>query len=133
MRWLIALLELAVLCWFVIVGVEAFWQRLYGLKSPFNLREFHHAFIGAGLVVLGCWLASPTGIFVQLLGVVLTIDDTYQHVQQTLNDAVDYRSPLHELFAAYLWPLPWVPPLVRFFDDWWPVGVVLGLVGWVLA
>lgn len=135
MRWLIAIGELALLCWFVALGLNAAFQRaLVDPRSPFHVGEFHHAYIGAGLVLLGLLLASVAGIYLQLLGVVLTADDAYQHQVQTLNERYGYRSPLHELFARYLWPLPFMPWLVAQLDHWWFVGVVLGLVAvWVLT
>lgn len=135
MRWLIAIGELALLVWFVAIACDAVFQRAFvDRDSPFRLGEFHHAYLGAGLVVLGFFLHSVTGVLVQLLGVVFTADDTYQHQVQTLNAKFGYRSPLHQLFAAYLWPLPFVPPLVAFLDQWWFVGVVVGLLLlWVLT
>lgn len=134
MRWLLAIGELGLLCWFVSIGFEAVVQRAAGMRSPFRLGEFHHAFGAAGLVLLGWALDSVTGHFVQLLGIVMTADDLWQHLQQTLNGYVEYRSPLHRLFARYLWPLPWVPPLTRFLDRWWLAGVVLGLLAlWLLG
>lgn len=138
MRWLIAIAELGLLCGFVAVGIEAAIQRAFtrglALPSPFRLREFHHAWLGAGLVILGLCLNSVTGCLVQLLGVVLTIDDHYQHVRQTLYGEIEYRSPLHVLFGETLWKVPGIPWLVRQLDHWWLAGVVFGLLLlWVLT
>lgn len=129
MRWPIAIGELALLCWFVAIGVDAAFQRAFiDRHSPFRLGEFHHAFIGAGLVVLAFWIPGVTGIFVQLLGVVFTVDDLWQHKVQTIDGNHRFVSPLHRLFAKYVWPLPWIPALVRFLDRWWLAGVVFGLL-----
>jgi hypothetical protein len=134
MRWLIAIGELALMVWFLVIGIEAFWQRVAGMRTPFKLGEFHHAYLGVGFVLLGFVISGVTGILVQLLGVVISADDAYQHQVQTFNGLYDYRSPLHELFAATLWKLPGIPALVRFLDHWWNVGVVLGLLAvWLLS
>jgi hypothetical protein len=122
------------MCWFVSLGFEAVVQRAAGMRSPFKLNEFHHAFLGVALVVGGLVLHSVTGIFVQLLGLTFTIDDTYQHQVQTLNGFTAYRSPLHQLFARYLWPLAPVRALTRFLDRWWFAGVVFGLLAiWIFG
>jgi hypothetical protein len=128
MRWLIAIGELALMCWFVAIGIEAIVQRATLMRSPFKMGEFHHAYLGVGLVILGFFIHGVTGILIQMLGVVLTADDVYQHQVQTLNGYTGYRSPLHQLFAATLWTVPGMPALVRFLDHWWRVGVVLGLL-----
>lgn len=138
MRWLIAIAELGLLCWFVAVGIEAAIQRAFtrglALPSPFRLREFHHAWLGAGLVILGLCINSVTGCLVQLLGVVLSLDDTFQHLRQTFNGELSFRSPLHQLFARTLWRAPGIPWLCAKLDDWWFVGVVLGLLSlWVFG
>jgi hypothetical protein len=134
MRWLIAIGELALMCWFVAIGIEAMVQRAALMRSPFKMGELHHAYVGVGLVILGFVVHGVTGILVQLLGVVLTVDDVYQHQVQTLNGYTGYRSPLHQLFAATLWTVPGIPALVRFLDRWWSAGVVLGLlVVWLLG
>lgn len=130
MRWLFAIGELALMCWFVAIGLEAIVQRVVGMRSPFKMGELHHAYIGVALVGLG----FRFGIVVQLVGLVLTVDDVYQHQVQTLNGFVDYRSPLHQLFARYLWPLPIVRWLTHQLDRWWFVGVVLGLLAlWIFG
>lgn len=129
MRWLLAIGETALLCWFLSVGLEAMLQRQMGMRSPFRMREWHHAYVGGLLVLLGWYLRSPTGCFLQLLGLVLTFDDDYQHTEQTLNGDIEFMSPLHRLFGATLWRVPGVPALVRFLDRWWLAGAVLALVG----
>ena len=129
MRWLISIGELVLFCWFVSLAINAAFQRAFlDPESPFRITEFHHAYIGAGLVVLGLLLKSVTGIFIELLGLVLTADDTYQHHVQTVNERFLYKSPLHQLFARYLWPLPFIQWLVAVLDRWWFVAVVFGLL-----
>jgi hypothetical protein len=129
MRWLIAIAELAIVVWFVAIGMEAAFQRAFvDRESPFRLGELHHAWIGAGLVVAGFWIPGVTGILAQLLGVVLSLDDLHQHKVQTLDGRHRYLSPLHQLFGKYIWPLPGIPALTRLLDRWWFVGVVFGLL-----
>lgn len=117
--------ELYLLVWFAIVGFEAFMQRAYGYQSPFNLLDFHHAYLGAGIVALGFPLHSVTGTLLQLLGLVITIDDHIQHLVQTYSEDRDYLSPLHELFAKTLWKVRGVPALTHFLDTRWPYLVLL--------
>lgn len=134
MRWALAAVELWLLIWFVLVGLEAWLQRAtVGAKSPFNLLEFHHAWVGAALVAFGWQLASVTGVLLALLGVVLTVDDFVQHVVQTHTDDRDYRSPLHELFAATLWEVRGIPTLVRVLDRYWYAAIAAAAVAVVLA
>lgn len=119
MRWVVAGVEFLLLGWFLGVGLEAIMQRANRMRSPFHLAEFHHAHLGAALVALGFALDSVTGVFVQLLGIVVTADDLYQHIEQTCGDNPTYRSPLHELFAATVWKVPGIPAVVRILDRWW--------------
>ena len=128
MRWLLAIGELAVLCWFVAIGMEAIIQRVAGMRSPFTLREFHHMHVGLLLVVWGWWLDTTTGTLVQVLGIIISADDLFQHHRQTLGGYVDFLSPLHVLFARTVWRLPVVRYVVQRLDEWWPAGVVLGLL-----
>jgi hypothetical protein len=122
------------MCWFVAIGIEAIVQRATLMRSPFRMGEFHHAYLGVGLVIFGFLIAGVTGVLVQMLGVIITADDVYQHQVQTLNGYTHYKSPLHELFAWTLWKVPGMPALVRLLDNWWKAGVVLGLLlVWVLG
>jgi hypothetical protein len=134
MRWAIAVFELYFLIWFAIVGWEAFLRRAVGERSPFDLLELHHAYIGALLVGWGWHLHSVTGVFLQLLGLVFTIDDHCQHLVQTEGDNPDYQSPLHQLFARTLWRVPVVPKLVEYLDErWWLLVVLAGAAFLVLG
>jgi len=128
MRWVIAAVELYFLIWFVLIGIEAFMQRVTGLKSPFDLLEFHHAYIGAALVALGFWMHTPLGISLQMLGLIFTIDDLVQHGVQTYSGDRDYQSPLHQLFGKTLWRVPGVPMLMAFLDArWWALVLIGGI------
>ncbi len=111
---MILLLEGILLVLFAIVGGFAALHRSLGLSSPFHLGEVHHAYIGALLVLVGL-VGGWGGFTLQAVGFVLTIDDLGQHVVQTFGDD-DYKSPLHQLYAKYLWPLRWVQRLTRWFD-----------------
>jgi hypothetical protein len=111
----ILLLEGLLLVLFVIVGGLAALHRSLGLSSPFHLREFHHAYLGALLVLVGAVVGGWVGLVLQILGVVLTVDDLVQHMVQTFGDE-DYKSPLHQLYATYLWPRRWVQRLTRWLD-----------------
>ena len=128
MTVLFLIAELALLCWFVAVGVEAITQRVMHLPSPFHLGEWHHAYLGAGLVILGAVLGRAIGIGAQLVGLVLTADDLYQHIEQTNNGRLTFQSPLHRFYARTLWPIPAVQWITRQLDRWWVVGVVFGLL-----
>lgn len=135
MRWLNAIAELVLMVWFIAIACDAAFQRAFvDRDSPFRIGEFHHAYLGVGLVVLGFCLGTVTGLFVQLLGIALTVDDLYQHKVQTIDGRFRFQSPLHQLFARYLWPLPAVQWICAFLDRWWFVGVVLGLLAvWLLT
>lgn len=127
MTWALASVELWLVAWFFIVGWEAFMQRAYGVRSTFNLIEFHHAYLGAALVAVGWRLNSPG---IQLAGVVLTLDDLAQHLVHTYGDDPDYRSPLHRVFAWTLWRVPGIPAVTRFLDAWW--GAIAAIAALVL-
>lgn len=127
MRWALSSIELWLICWFFIVGWEAFMLRAVGnQRSPFNLIEFHHAYLGAALVALG-W---QFGVGVAIAGIVLTVDDLAQHLVHTYGGDHDYRSPLHQLFAWTLWRIPGVPGVTRFLDAWW--GVIAAVAALIL-
>lgn len=131
MTWLIAIVELLLMVWFVVVGVEAMILRVGGFTSPFVLREFHHAYLGVALVVVGlcCF-----GVGVQLVGLVLTIDDVWQHHVQTVRGKILYESPLHRLFELTLWKLRGVSAVVSWLDDYWIALGVLGLFAlWIFT
>jgi len=73
----------------------------------FNAAEWHHGYLGLVLILLGWgfgawWLWAP--------GLVLVADDAAQHFL-----GVD-PSPIHQLYARYLWPLPFVRRLNRWLD-----------------
>lgn len=134
MHWLIAIFELVVMVWFTAVGLEAMLQRAIGMRVPFDLFEFHHAYLGVGLVVIGLRMGTVTGIFVQCLGVVVTCDDLYQHHLQAMAGEWEYRSPLHRLFAATLWEWDWIRWLTRTLDRAWVAIGVLGLLAlWIFG
>jgi hypothetical protein len=111
----ILLLEGLLLVLFAIVGGLAALHRSLGLDSPFHLREWHHAYLGALLVLVGALVGGCVGLAFQLLGVVLTVDDLWEHVVQTFHDE-DYESPLHHFYARVLWPMRWVQRLTRWLD-----------------
>lgn len=127
MTWALGSLELGLMAWFLVVGWEAFMQRAYGVRSPFNLFEFHHAYLGAALVAIGWHLRSPV---IMLAGLVLTLDDLAQHLVHTYGDDPDCRSPLHHVFAWTLWRVPGVPAVTRFLDAWW--GAIAAIAALVL-
>jgi hypothetical protein len=128
MSWLLAIAELALGCCFFAIGIEAIAQRNEGRPSPFRLREFHHGYAGALLVLVGLQLHGPIGIALELVGLVLTLDDLYQHARQTLFGDIEYVSPLHILFAFTLWRIPAVQAATRFLDRWWLTLAVFGLL-----
>ena len=77
-----------------------------------QLGQWHHAYLALPLAAAGWWRRSPV-----LLGLALLMvgDDAWQHVRQ-VTGAWDYRSPLHQLFAAWLWPLEPVQRAVALLD-----------------
>jgi hypothetical protein len=79
-----------------------------------RLAEWHHLYLGilfAGLAVVS---RSPALLVV---GALVSADDAWQHVRH-VTGAVEYVSPLHELFAHYLWPLEPVRWLTALLDRW---------------
>jgi hypothetical protein len=116
------------LVWFGVTAVRAAAQRKAGRASPFRATEFHHAYLGAALVIAtaflpGWWRSVGMG-----LGWLLTLDDTFQHWRQTDGEYA-YKSPLHQLYARILWPLPGVPEVTAWLDEnWWVLA--LGAALW---
>jgi len=49
------------------------------------------------------------------IGFLIMLDDAIQHIRQRKDRA--YRSPLHNLYGKYLWPIPWIQALNKWFDD----------------
>jgi hypothetical protein len=74
--------------------------------------EWHHFYLGAGLAG---WAVLRRRPWLLLVASLIALDDGWQHLKQLAGDA-DYRSPLHQLFALYLWPHPAVQWVVARLD-----------------
>lgn len=93
----------------------AFWWAC--LHNPAGLphvrvHQWHHLYLGLALVPWGIAGRRP---WLLVLAAILALDDGWQHVRQVTVDS-GYASPLHQLFAAYLWPLAPVRWLVVRLD-----------------
>ncbi len=73
-----------------------------------RLDEWHHLYLGLALAGWGAVRRRP---WVLVVAALITVDDSWQHVRQVTGDW-GYTSPLHHLFAIYLWPRPAVQWLV---------------------
>ena len=74
--------------------------------------EIHHLYIGLVLVILGNLISSP---FVGVVGDVLAVDDSIQHFVQAAFYP-KFQSPIHWLYAKYLWPMKWIQNLTAFLN-----------------
>ena len=77
-----------------------------------QLDQWHHAYLAVPIAALGWWRRSAALLCV---AAVLAGDDAWQHVRQVAG-AWDYRSPLHQAFAQWLWPLEPVQWAVKLLD-----------------
>ena len=63
---------------------------------------FHHFYLGIALAVVGFILMGASwyyvGLFTILTGLLVIIDDVWQHFKQRVDP--DYHSPLHRLYEA---------------------------------
>ena len=89
----------------VIAGSAAFlaacvMNRTVG-HPDVRLDQWHHLYLGLFLVPVAVLRRSP---LLMVVAALLVLDDGWQHVQQ-ISGHWTYESPLHRLFAAYLWPL----------------------------
>ncbi len=82
-----------------------------GLTKTVVVREFHHGYLGDALVLFSFIFG---GILLALIGFALRLDDTYEHVQQSIGGKPTFESPLHKLYGKYLYPIP----LVRKLQEW---------------
>ncbi len=74
----------------------------------------HHFYIGLLFILLGFLLVFSYKVWSLILvisGLILCIDDYYQHF-----NGQDYTSPIHKLFAKYLWKYKLVRDITEFFD-----------------
>lgn len=74
--------------------------------------RWHHLYLGVALAAWGVARRNP-GLLV--LAALIAADDAWQHVAQ-VTGAWGYVSPLHRVFAAYLWPLAPVRKLVALLN-----------------
>jgi len=83
--------------------------------TPF---EIHHFYWGIILLVIGFILifyAPVFGIILSILGLILVIDDEYQHYRQRRQP--EYRSPIHRLYGSTLYKLKFIQRLNAWADD----------------
>ena len=66
----------------------------------------HHGYIGLALMLIGFLfiftekIPWPVSLIVTLVGLLLFVDDYYQHIKQRKNIA--YRSPLNRLYSWFI-------------------------------
>ena len=86
--------------------------------TPF---EAHHFYWGWLLMLIFFVLIFVEWIPIWFLVVgfsvsgILCADDILQHIKQRKDRT--YRSPIHQFYAKYLWPIPWVQKLNKWFDN----------------
>src|SRR5260370_13521804 len=98
----------------VIVFALAMWEgaltRADGHPSDVRANELHHLYLGLLLILATLPLGGWRWIATLWIGALLMADDAYEHLRQAVEPA--FQSPLHQLFAKYLWPLApvqWLP------------------------
>jgi len=74
--------------------------------------RWHHLYLGVALAAWGVARRNPAVLAIAAL---IAMDDAWQHVAQ-VTGAWGYVSPLHRVFAAYLWPLSPVQKLVALLN-----------------
>jgi hypothetical protein len=74
--------------------------------------QWHHLYLALVIAAGGAPKRSP---ILLALAALVAADDAWQHVTQVTADP-GHVSPLHQLFATYLWPLAPVRRLVRALD-----------------
>lgn len=96
-----------------IVAIVLFFAAASEDKSDdITVAEWHHGYLGDLLQILS-WLL-PFGLTLSVVGLIFRVDDTQQHIRQRYDP--EYRSPLHVLFAKYLWNIPVVRKIVEFLN-----------------
>ncbi len=85
----------------------AMWEgaltRADGHPSDVRANELHHLYLGLLLILATLPLGGWRWIATLWIGALLMADDAYEHLRQAVEPA--FQSPLHQLFAKYLWPL----------------------------
>ena len=71
----------------------------------------HHGYYGLVLIGLSYYYSS---YFLYVIGVVLFLDDLYQHWRQVKEPL--YHSPIHVLYGRYLYNIPMIHKLNVYFD-----------------
>lgn len=84
-----------------------------------QLRGFHHYYFGLILLLAGFLLIfTPCPIWILCvligLGLVLVIDDTYQHLRQRKEPK--YHSPIHRLYGWFHARIKFLRKLNEIFD-----------------
>jgi hypothetical protein len=74
--------------------------------------RWHHLYLGIALAAWGVARRNPALL---ALAALIAADDALQHVVQ-VSGTWAYVSPLHRMFAAYLWPLAPVKKLVALLN-----------------
>jgi hypothetical protein len=99
-----------------------------------DAKGWHHFWIGIIGIVIGlilltigfcltvytqaaiwiCWTLLISGAIEVILGLVICVDDLYQHIRQRKEPA--YRSPLHRFYGAKFWNVGWIQRLNQWAD-----------------
>jgi hypothetical protein len=100
----------------IVFGIFAFLCFSNGNIAKYpdvTFNQMHHEYIGLGLVLLA-WIVSsiPLG----LLGVLVSLDDTYQHFVQLESDKPTFQSPLHKLYGCLVHQFPFLSKIAAYLN-----------------
>ena len=82
-----------------------------------EFKGIHHFYIGLVLLLIGfilIWKVLWLAIFLLIVGLILIIDDAYQHIIQRWKP--EYLSPLHKVYGKIYRKYKWIRKLNKFFD-----------------
>ena len=100
--------------WLDTIAITAFFINswfMVGTAKLNKVHEWHHGYLGLGLVILALVLSS---VVVMGIGTVLLLDDAWQHHrQQTVSE---YLSPLHRLYLVLYTRWPWLRKVGEWLD-----------------
>ena len=75
---------------------------MYGIAKLGKVSEWHHGFLGLGLVLGGIVLDS---LVLETIGITLLVDDAWQHHRK--QKVPEYLSPLNLLWCKIATKYPW--------------------------
>jgi len=99
--------------------MDRMMKKTTWLEQWKNFKGFHHFYLGVMLIILAfllVWINWFLAIILFFVGIVLIVDDFYQHVRQQVDP--DYQSPLHRWYVKYLWEkYAWIRRLNEWIDE----------------